>query len=354
MPPPPHFVMSESESVFFADHPLRDPALVREVEKYLTLHLVERFSWQTVLDNTTTTRSKEHDGPVVQSMNNYMTCSQDLTGWICTLDLPLPPTIAIKVSPIPEVQVQATAKAPRKKEAKDFACRKMFALLLLADPGWVEIHPCHWKVSPQQLIDDMPGGNQQRQALAPRVRRLHGEPAAAAIGLTEDEVDARVRDILRLFLDAYGGQFDPSDIDHDKVGLGSDDAPVYQQLHDLIGPGQLRTVIDRIPGISWRFRHPGSKSSAMIVIDTTLSDVSNTRSECGIHKGSLSESQLDAQSANEPCQPMEPGFASSNMVPDGLKSLVLHCRRAGSPACRMRNPSADRTGKGRGMEGEGV
>ena len=285
--------MSEPEGIPLAEHPLNNPHVVLEVEEHLQRHLVGSLSWQTVLDNTITTRPKEHGGPVVQSISDHMTCSRESSVWTCSFSLPFPPTFAIKVSPLPEHWVQVTASAPKKKEAECLACRKMFAILLLADPGWVTMHNGHWKLLPQQLINDMPYGNQQRQALPAPVRRVHGEPAAAAIGLTHLEVDARVNTILRRCLDAYGGQFDPSDIDHDKVGLGPDDEPIHQQLHSLIGPGQLRSVIDRLQGVAWKFRHPGSKSSAMIVIDTTSSDVSNNRSESGITEESLSGCQPD-------------------------------------------------------------
>ena len=310
--------MSAPEGVPFAEHPLCDPSLVLAVEEHLQRHLLETFSWQTVLDNTITTRPKEHGGPVVQSISDRIKFSRVSSDWTCQLDLPLPPTFAIKVLAMPADQVQATATAPTKKEAQNRASRKMFALLLLADPGWVMMHTSHWKIPPQQLIDNMPGGNQQRQVLPARLPRVHGDPAAAAAGLTSQEVDARVENILRRCLDAYGGLFDPSDIDHDKVGLGPEDEPVHQQLHSLIGPGQLRSVIGRLPGISWRFRHPDSKSSAMIVIDTTTSDVTSNRSELGIYQESLSGCQVDTQPAIEPCESIKPGLASFDMVPGGI------------------------------------
>ena len=66
-----------------------------------------------------------------------------------------------------------------------------------------------------------------------------------------------------------------------------------------------------------------------IVIDTTLSDVNSNRSGSWLHEESLSGCHLDAQLDFEPCQPIEAGFASSDMVPDGLKSLVRYCCRVG-------------------------
>ena len=66
-----------------------------------------------------------------------------------------------------------------------------------------------------------------------------------------------------------------------------------------------------------------------MVIDTTSFDVSCNRSESGIHRESLSGDHLDAQSAIEPVQSIEPGFASSDTVPAGFKALVRYCCRVG-------------------------
>ena len=256
-----------------AEHPISDARAVADVEKYLDQYRRDNINWHTILNNTTTTRPNMYGGSVVKSLRHhtdYEKLSED--HWICELKLPMLNDFKLPMS--------AKTAAATKVRAEHLACREVFARLLLANPEWVVLRTCHWHVPVQQLIDDMPHGGEKHQALPVHIRAPFGDPAAAAQGLTEDEVDVRVGGILRKILESHNGRFDPSAIDHKAAGLGAHDEPLYKQLHSLIHRGQLREVIDRLPGISWHPRDLNSKSPGMIVTWSPGSGCRSRESAC--------------------------------------------------------------------------
>ena len=268
--------MSETMTLSLAEFPISDAGTVADVaqyleqrrvadvENYLQQHRRRNINWHIILNNTTSTRPKPYGGPVVKSLKNHTKCVElSKDHWTCTLELP-----KLTDDNLPEFSdriFRAETAAATMENAEHLACRAVFARLLLANPGWVVLRPCHWHVPVQQLIDDMPHGSEKHQALPVHIRAPSGDPAAAAQGLTRDEVDLRVGAILREILTSHNGRFDPSAINHKAAGLGPHDEPLYQQLHSLLHRGQLREVIERLPDISWQPRDPNSKSSAMIV-----------------------------------------------------------------------------------------
>ena len=83
------------------------------------------------------------------------------------------------------------------------------AQLLLADPSQVVLRPKHWTISPDALLEGLPGAGAQHQALPVHVPARVGEDGAEAASLSEDQVTERVTDIIKQCLHAHGGSFDP-------------------------------------------------------------------------------------------------------------------------------------------------
>ena len=77
--------------------------------------------------------------------------------------------------------------------------------------------------------------------------RLQGAEGADATQLSPAEVERQAVDCLRMCLRAYGGQFDPSAINHRYVGLNPGDPRIYDRLKCLLEPGTLRRSIEDHP-----------------------------------------------------------------------------------------------------------
>ena len=71
-----------------------------------------------------------------------------------------------------------------------------------------------------------------------------GQECPGRWGLSPQEIEEKVAEILRLCLDSHGGQFDPSAISHKTAGLNAKDERLYARLNKLLVPGQLSSFVD--------------------------------------------------------------------------------------------------------------
>ena len=180
--------------------------------------------------------------------------------WRCDLDM------ANSFAPGDGIRLQDVAEASSKSEAGDLVCRKALARLFLADPSQVVLRPGHWTVSPSELLAAMPGVKPGHQALPVHVPiRLREANSAQAEGLSPQEIDEKVAEILRLCLDTYSGQFNPSAIRHKLAGLKPEDERLYARPNKLLPPGELRSFVDKHPEFAWMPRNPGQKRPGMII-----------------------------------------------------------------------------------------
>ena len=105
--------------------------------------------------------------------------------------------------------------------------------------------------------------------------RLREANSAQAEGLSPQEIDEKVAEILRQCLDTHGGQFDPSAISHKTAGLKSEDERLYARLNKLLAPGQLSSFVDKRPEFAWMPRNPAQKRPGMIITWATASGSAN-------------------------------------------------------------------------------
>ena len=138
------------------------------------------------------------------------------------------------------------------------------------------LRPGHWKVNLQDLLAAMPGLVRGHQALPVHVpSRLLDANSAREQGLSPEEIDEKVAEILRQCLDTHSGQFDPSWISHKKSGLKPDDERLYSRsrLNKLLAPGQLKSFVNKHPEFTCTTR-PSQ------VIVASLTDPVQGRSIC--------------------------------------------------------------------------
>ena len=76
------------------------------------------------------------------------------------------------------------------------------------------------------------------------------------MGLSSDEVDSRVAEIIRAILTSHSGWFDPAWISRKWQGLPPDAERMYSRLNKLLPPKQLRPFVDRHPEFSWQEKEP--------------------------------------------------------------------------------------------------
>ena len=88
------------------------------------------------------------------------------------------------------------------------------------------------------------------------LRRVASSLGVIAASLSEDQVRARVADIIKQCLNAHGGSFDPSQIRHKNLGLSPSDERMYSRLNKVLQPGQLREFVDGQPEFEWHQNGP--------------------------------------------------------------------------------------------------
>ena len=205
---------------------------LEDLEAYLEQHRAPHISWHIRLNNHSSTRPQAYGGKVVPAITKCKTFTQMGSGtWRCDLDM------ANSFAPGDGIRLQEVAEASSKSGAGDLVCRKALARLLLADPSQVVLRPGHWTVSPSELLAGMPGVEPEHQVLPVHVPiRLREANSAQAEGLSTQEIDEKVAEILRQCLDTHGGQFDPSAISHKTAGLKREDERLYAGLNKLLAP----------------------------------------------------------------------------------------------------------------------
>ena len=217
-----------------------------EVEAYLLEQHVSSISWHFVLNNHASTRPEQLGGPIVKSVTackDFSAPSSASANWQCILDLPH----SFANGDGRRVVVHGEGKT--KEDASEAACLHAVASLISANPSEFLLRPKHWKVTPDTLLENLPGADAVHQALpVPVPARLRDAGADAAI----PDADARVADLVRQCLHAHGGEFDPAKISHKKMGLEPGDEPVYSMLNKLLVPGSLKAFVAKHPEFSWK------------------------------------------------------------------------------------------------------
>ena len=225
------------------------------VQAYLLEHRVDKISWHTVLNNHASTRPKVHGGPLVRSVTGckeFAAPGLASAEWLCTLTLPN------SFAAGDGRRVVVTGEGTSKNEASELACLRAVASLISESPKDFLLRPGHWKVSPDQLVANLPGADAGHQALpvhAPARLRGAGEEADTL------DADARMVALLQQCLDAHGGEFDPSQISHSKMGLKPEDERVYQKFNKLLVPGGLKAFIESHAEFTWK---PKGKTGMVI------------------------------------------------------------------------------------------
>ncbi|CAK0905847.1 unnamed protein product [Prorocentrum cordatum] len=225
------------------------------VQAYLLEHRVHNISWRTALNDHSSTRPKVHGGPVVSSVKNckeFAAPGLASAEWRCTLTLPN------SFAAGDGRRVEVTGKGASKNEASEIACLRAVASLISESPKDFLLRPGHWKVSPDQLVANLPGADAGHQALparAPSRLRGAGEEAGTL------DAGARMVALLQQCLDAHGGEFDPSQISRNKMGFKPEDERVYHKFNRLLVPGGLKTFIESHPDFTWR---PKGKTGTVI------------------------------------------------------------------------------------------
>ena len=229
---------------------------LEDAEAYLEQHRVPNISWHTRLNNHASTRPDAYGGKVVPAITKCKTFTQvGSSTWRCVIDM------ANSFAPGDGIRLHEVAEASTREGAGDLVCRKAFARLLLTNPSKVVLRPGHWKVNLQDLLAGMPGLDRGHQALPVHVpSRLLDANSAQAQGMSPEEIDENVAQILRQCLDTNRGQFDPSWIKHKNLGLKHDDERLYSRLNMLLAPGQLKAFVDKHPEFTWSPKKSKSES----------------------------------------------------------------------------------------------
>ena len=213
-------------------------------------HHVPSIRWHTVLNNHASTRPKAHGGPLVRavtSCNTFTAPGSASVDWHCSLELPH------SFAPGDNRVLQTEGSGPTKEEASEQACFHAVAALIATLLSECVLRPARWKISPDALLQGLPGCEGQRQALPVHVpRRLLNAAAESAA----PDAEARVATLVRNCLTSHGGEFDPSRIRHrnfvDWGFLNEDDDKAYSQLNSWLEQIQLRQFIDSHVEFDWK------------------------------------------------------------------------------------------------------
>ena len=215
------------------------------VEAYLEERKGEHIQWHAVLNNNTSTRPREHGGPLVRSIKACKTFSGSSASgeWECALDLPNSFAIGDGLA------VQTSGTGASKQAASEVACLRAVARLISANPSAFVLRPAHWTVSPEELLAHLPGAHAGHQPLPvhiPARASASGEEAATP------DAEARIVALLRECLDAHGGEFDPSRICHKRMLRRPDEERAYSSFNRLLSRGSMRAFIESHPEFAWR------------------------------------------------------------------------------------------------------
>ena len=126
-------------------------AELAEAKPFLREHDVETVTWHHVLNNTTSTKPKEHGGPVVPAISNckqFESYGSGSTNPMVRCILKLPNSFIKGDGKVLEVEGVGVTE----KEASEDALCGAMVKLLRAEPGNVLLRPGHWKIPAAELI----------------------------------------------------------------------------------------------------------------------------------------------------------------------------------------------------------
>ena len=149
-----------------------------------------------------------------------------------------------------------------RKVVDESACRDAMAKLMMLSASEVVLRPKRWEIALSSLVAGLPGVGADHQALPVHVRARDCEAGKEAEGLSSDEVDARVAEIIQAILTSHNGWFDRAWISHKWPGMQPAAKPMYSRLNKLLKPGQLKPFLGRHPDFAWQ---PKAKNKGMIV-----------------------------------------------------------------------------------------
>ena len=104
------------------------------------------FSWHTILNNTTSTRSDAAGGSLFRALKSITYEERVGDQWICEIRMPCSFTKGDGLA------FTARCSGSRKTDAEQLACRRALATLLSTNPSAVLLRPTHWRCSTTQLI----------------------------------------------------------------------------------------------------------------------------------------------------------------------------------------------------------
>ena len=118
---------------------------------FLKEHHVATTSWHHVLNNTTSTRPKDHGGKVVRSLTEHKQIEAQGAGSAtpmirCTIRLPN------SFAPGDGKVLEITGLGKTQDNASEEACCGAMVSLLCAEPTNVVLRPAHWSISTSELL----------------------------------------------------------------------------------------------------------------------------------------------------------------------------------------------------------
>ena len=122
-------------------------------------------------------------------------------------------------------------------------------------PGDVILREAHWRVSRNELIENMPCSLPAHQALPVHVNRnrvrMAGESATERYSHDPKEWEGRVVALLNEIITCHKGSFDPSWISHKQMGRGRQDPRAYEELNKLLKPNELKEFVEGHREFAW-------------------------------------------------------------------------------------------------------
>ena len=235
-----------------------DVANLMVMKEYIKQNHNQAVSWHLTLNNTMSTRPKDHGGPVVRSVTDAKTFAPPGSSsanplWQCTLRLPH------SFAAGDQRELVVVGSGTTQKEADEDACCASMAGLLLRDPGKVVLRPVHWQLSPTALlagvavITNQRGDGVVHQPLAVRTN----QSGQVGLAMSPEEKKNAIEGLLRECLKAHGGSFDPSHISRRLLKHSPHEKPPWKELEELLQPGELRGFVEDHAAFRWRHRADG-------------------------------------------------------------------------------------------------
>ena len=227
-------------------------AELAEAESFLQEHHVKTTTWHLVLNNTTSTKPKDHGGPVVPAISKlkqYETCGSGSASPMVRCILRLPNSFVKGDGKVLEVEGLGATQ----NEASEDACCGAMVKLLRAEPGNVLLRRGHWTIPAAELIKGLlkiTGEEQSGTEHQPLVvRRGRGGPPVET--LTGDDNKKAVEEVIRRCLESHGVAFDPAMISRQRYGLQPGEVPPWETLHSLLGKGELLQFVSQHPDFQY-------------------------------------------------------------------------------------------------------